>query len=88
MQGNQNRFAPSYTDAIESASLANDPNLPRGPFNKAFSFEAWLSLLADEQPHLSEAENAANMAIFAKLLKRGILKVQKQSGGSQPEFRR
>jgi hypothetical protein len=67
VQGNQNRFAPSYTDAIESAGLANDPNIPRGPFNKAFSFEAWLSLLADEQPHLSEAENAANMAIFAKL---------------------
>jgi hypothetical protein len=28
------------------------------------------------------------LAIFAKLLKRGILKVQKQSGGLQPEYGR
>ena len=28
------------------------------------------------------------LAIFSKLLKRGILKVQKQSGGLQPDYRR
>ncbi|MGO9963012.1 MAG: hypothetical protein ACLPUG_06230 [Acidimicrobiales bacterium] len=55
------------TDAIESAGLVSDPNVPRGPFTKDFSFEAWLSLLADEQPHLSDAQNATNMAIFAKM---------------------
>jgi hypothetical protein len=53
--------------AIEWAGLVNDPNVPRGRFTKDFSFEAWLSLLADEQPHLSEAENTTNMAIFARM---------------------
>jgi hypothetical protein len=53
--------------AIEFADLAGNPGLPGRPFSPAFSFESWLSLLAEDQPHLSEAENLANAALFAQL---------------------
>ncbi len=53
--------------AIEFAGLEGNPGLPGRPFSPAFSFESWLSLLAEDQPHLSEAENLANAALFAQL---------------------
>lgn len=54
-------------DAIEYAGLTADPNVPKLPFGDAFSFEAWLSLIAVEQPHLTEAENLHNRELFAAL---------------------
>lgn len=54
-------------DAIARAGLKNDPRVPNRAFGPAFTFESWLSLLAEDQPHLSEAENLANAALFAKL---------------------
>jgi hypothetical protein len=40
-------------------------NVPE--FSATYPFEVWLSLLAEEQPHLQEAENLTNAARFAKL---------------------
>lgn len=54
-------------DAIEYAGLTADPSVPRLPFGEAFNFEAWLSLIAVEQPHLTEAENLHNRELFAAL---------------------
>jgi hypothetical protein len=53
--------------ALDVAGLTNDPRGPRRKFTPSFSFENWMSLLAEVQPHLSEAENLANAAIFAQL---------------------
>lgn len=54
-------------DAIEKAGLTGNSHVPATPFGGAFSFEAWLSLIADEQPHLSETENLENAVIFSKM---------------------
>jgi hypothetical protein len=53
--------------ALDVAGLTNDPRAPRRRFTRSFSFENWMSLLAEDQPHLSEADNLANAAIFAQL---------------------
>lgn len=53
--------------AIDVAGLEHDPRAPRRKFTPSFSFENWMSLLAEDQPHLSEAENLANAALFAQL---------------------
>jgi len=53
--------------ALDVAGLTDDPRGPRRKFTPSFSFENWMSLLAEEQPHLSEAENLANATIFAQL---------------------
>jgi hypothetical protein len=53
--------------AIAFADLTSDPRIPKGGFGPGFSFESWLSLLAEDQPHLTEAENAANAWLFARL---------------------
>lgn len=47
-------------------------NVPE--FSPEYPFEVWLSLLAEEQPHLDEAENLTNAARFA-LVKGAILAV-------------
>lgn len=36
-------------------------------FGRELTFESWLSLLSDDQPQLSEAENRENAALFAHL---------------------
>jgi hypothetical protein len=36
-------------------------------FSSGYPFESWLSLLAEDQPHLDEGENRLNTARFAKL---------------------
>jgi hypothetical protein len=61
--------------ANELGELAYDrarfraPNLfgSRPAFTDDYPFETWLSLLAEEQPHLDEGENRLNAARFAKL---------------------
>jgi len=52
---------------IEAAGLSDDPRVPDAGFEPGFTFEEWLSLLADDQPQLSEAENRQNAALFARL---------------------
>jgi hypothetical protein len=39
----------------------------RPAFTNDYPFESWLSLLAEDQPHLDEGENRLNAARFAKL---------------------
>lgn len=51
--------------AVRLAGLEGDPRVPE--FGQGFTFEEWLSLLADDQPQLSEAANKANGALFARL---------------------
>jgi len=53
--------------AIDVAGLEHDPRAPRRNFTSSFSFENWMSLLAEDQPHLSEPENLVNAALFAQL---------------------
>jgi hypothetical protein len=54
-------------EAIVAAGLTDDPRVPRRSFSKTFTFENWMSLIADEQPYLSEADNLYNQALFADL---------------------
>jgi hypothetical protein len=54
-------------EVIDHAGLAGDARIPSHPFSAAFSFESWLSLLAEDQPHLSEAQNLENAALFSKI---------------------
>lgn len=54
--------------AIELArALHPDIGLPPVSFSPQYSFETLLSLLAEDQPHLTEAENRVNAARFAAL---------------------
>jgi hypothetical protein len=48
-------------------ALHPDIGLPPVSFSPQYSFEALLSLLAEDQPHLTEPENRANAARFAAL---------------------
>jgi len=52
---------------IERAGLAGDPRVPKSAFGEGFTFENWLTILADDQPHLSAAVNGDNAALFLKL---------------------
>lgn len=55
-------------EAIELArALHSDIGLPPVSFSPQYSFEASLSLLAEDQPHLTDTENRANSAQFAAL---------------------
>lgn len=56
--------------AVERAGVAGDPRVPRSGFCHS-SFERWLSRLAEDQPHLSVAENLDNQALFHRMA-RGI----------------
>lgn len=51
-------------DAIARADLEDDPRVPSQPFGPGFTFETWLSLLAEDQPYLSETRVKANEALF------------------------
>ena len=55
-------------DALVTAELEEHPRVPKRGFNEDFTFESWLSLLSEEQPHLDEVENAENTWMFKKLL--------------------
>jgi hypothetical protein len=59
------------TDELGNAALElvqPDASRPNGlAFGSQLTFESWLSLLADDQPQLSEAENRDNAALFAHL---------------------
>jgi hypothetical protein len=59
---------------------SRDPNLFEGSprFSDEYPFEVWLSLLADDQPHLDEGENRLNGARFSKL-KESIVRELKQA---------
>jgi len=50
--------------AIQQADLFSDPRVPRRLFGPALTFESWMSLLAEDQPHLSEGQNLQNRALF------------------------
>jgi hypothetical protein len=50
------------------AMLSSEGHLSGQPgFSQGLTFESWLSLLADDQPQLSEAENRDNAAQFVRL---------------------
>ena len=68
-------------DAVEYAGLSLDARVPRRPFGPGFPFEAWLSLLAEPQPHLSEAENKQNGALFT-IMKEAIVSLLSTSQAS------
>jgi hypothetical protein len=53
--------------AIADAGLDKDPRVPSQAFGPGFPFEAWLSLLAEEEPYLDEASNADNASLFVRL---------------------
>lgn len=53
--------------AVDRAGLKGDPRVPKFSFDQNFTFENWLSSLAEDQPHLSRAENGENYALFARL---------------------
>ena len=59
------------TDELGNAALElvqPEGSRPKGlRFGSQLTFESWLSLLADDQPQLSEAENRDNAALFAHL---------------------
>ena len=59
---------------------SRDSNLFEGSprFSDEYPFEVWLSLLADDQPHLDEGENRLNGARFSKL-KESIVRELKQA---------
>lgn len=52
--------------AVEQAGIASDRIPVRGFCGG--NFETWLSLLAEDQPHLSAAENLENRLIFTKVV--------------------
>lgn len=53
--------------AIQEAGLEGDPRVPARIFDRTFTFEGWLSLLAEEQPYLDESDNADNTSLFVRL---------------------
>jgi hypothetical protein len=54
-------------EALGRAGLtADDPRLPAGGFHGG-KFETWLSRLADDQPHLSDADNLDRRALFTRV---------------------
>jgi hypothetical protein len=53
--------------AIESLQAAGHIRATQAGFGPELSFESWLSLLSEEQPQLSEADNRDNAALFARL---------------------
>lgn len=53
--------------AISELQAAGRLPATRLTFGPELTFETWLSLLSDEQPQLSEAENRENAALFARL---------------------
>ncbi|HEY5265641.1 MAG TPA: hypothetical protein VIJ40_02390 [Acidimicrobiales bacterium] len=53
--------------AIERVGLTGDPRVPTTKFREGFTFENWLTTLAEDQPHLSSAVNGDNAALFLKL---------------------
>jgi hypothetical protein len=56
------------TSVLESLGLKNDLRVPNnGVFDENFTFETWLTLLSENQPHLSVVENAENAALFLQL---------------------
>ena len=56
------------TSVLESLGLKDNPRVPNsGVFNENFTFETWLTLLSDNQPHLSVVENAENAALFLQI---------------------
>ncbi|MDA8310023.1 MAG: SIR2 family protein [Actinomycetota bacterium] len=62
-------LANELGEAAYDRAQSQAPNLfgSRPPFTDDYPFENWLSLLAEDQPHLDEAENRLNAARFAKL---------------------
>lgn len=58
------------TDQVGNLALRHGPFVglrrPQMPFQGG-SFEKWLSILAEDQPYLSAAENLRNRALFAEL---------------------
>ena len=53
--------------AIERAGLTGDPRVPTSKFSEGFTFENWLTTLAEDQPHLSSVVNGDNAALFLRL---------------------
>lgn len=54
-------------DAVVLADATADHRVPKAPFGPDFSFETWLSLIAEDQPHLSETENLEQRVLFSKM---------------------
>lgn len=59
-----NELGDSVVERLESESLAWPSNMR---FRKGMSVESWLTLLGEDQPYLSEAENLENGALFLRL---------------------
>ena len=56
------------TSVLASLGLKDDPRVPNnGVFDENFTFETWMTLLSENQPHLSVVENAENAALFLQL---------------------
>ncbi|EQD53135.1 hypothetical protein B1B_10413, partial [mine drainage metagenome] len=56
------------TSVLASLGLKDDPRVPNnGVFGENFTFETWMTLLSENQPHLSTVENAENAALFLQL---------------------
>jgi hypothetical protein len=53
--------------AVESLQAAGRIGAAQVSFGPELSFESWLSLLSEEQPQLSDADNRDNAALFARL---------------------
>jgi len=53
--------------AVQQANLTSDPRVPRRLFGPALTFESWMSLIAEDQPHLSEGQNLQNRALFVTI---------------------
>lgn len=53
--------------ALNHAGLDGDSRVPATGFGPEFTFEEWLSLLAEDQPYLSERHNRDNAALFSTL---------------------
>src|SRR5580692_6340065 len=53
--------------AVELLKAEGRYDASRLVFGGELTFESWLSLLSEDQPQLSEAENRENAALFARL---------------------
>jgi hypothetical protein len=53
--------------AVESLEAGGHIKTTQAGFGPELSFESWLSLLSEEQPQLSDADNRDNAALFARL---------------------
>jgi hypothetical protein len=53
--------------ALKRAGLARDSRVPAAGFQREFTFEEWLSILAEKQPYLSASDNLDNAALFSRL---------------------